>query len=102
MFNRKNDPAVIDYVAGFWDYDTSDYIKRRNMEKPNSIGRAYANDSKASFLKHVPSKLSKNLRLSQLKVSHIEEVKLAMSDAGLSGIKYWERLTRIQLFENFE
>lgn len=84
VFNRKNDPVVIDYVAGFWDYDTSDYIKRRNMEKPNSIGRAYANDCKASFLKHVPSKLSKNLRLSQLKVSHIEKVKLAMFDDGLS------------------
>ena len=28
-----------EYGAKFWDFETSDYIKRRNKEKPNIISR---------------------------------------------------------------
>ena len=72
------------YLVVFWDYDHSEYIQRRNREKANSVGRAYANDCKSSFLKHVPNRLPAGLKLSQLKVAHIERVKLAMFQDGLS------------------
>lgn len=84
VFNKKKDACVVDYISAFWDFDHSDYIARRNQEKPNSIGREYANNCRKSFLKHVPKVLPKSLKLSQLRVSHVDAVKFSMAKAGLS------------------
>ena len=50
FFNQQAEVLFADYVMNFWDFDNSDYIKRRNKEKPNSITKAYANQERNRFL----------------------------------------------------
>ncbi|MCF7945920.1 MAG: tyrosine-type recombinase/integrase [Spirochaetia bacterium] len=79
----NNDPLFVDYVIKFWDFDTSDYIRRRNKKNPNSIGKDYAKSMGGTFKKNAVPQLPNHLKLSEIKTSHIENVVNALIDDGL-------------------
>lgn len=64
-----------EYGAKFWDFETSDYIKRRNKEKPNSITKGTADKEKKLFERYAIPLLPKGIKLSQVKGSDMERIR---------------------------
>lgn len=64
-----------EYGAKFWDFETSDYIKRRNKEKPNSITKGTADKEKKLFERYAIPLLPKGIKLSQVKGSDMEQIR---------------------------
>ena len=65
-----------------WDFEKSDYIRRRNKAKANSICRNYADLQMTCLKCNVIPNLPKNLKLRDFKRSHAERVKDRMLDNG--------------------
>lgn len=78
----SDDPLVVDYFKDFWDFDNSDYIRRRNRKKADSIGKDYCASMKGVFTNHAEKRFPKRLRLSQLATPHIEAVINSLIDEG--------------------
>ncbi|MCF7944966.1 MAG: hypothetical protein K9L75_05475 [Spirochaetia bacterium] len=70
------------YVLDFWDYDTSEFIRRRNQKSPNSIGKDYARTMRANFKNHAMPHLPKKLDIAQVTTLHIEKVIDQLLDEG--------------------
>lgn len=70
------------YVLDFWDFDNSDYIRRRNLKSPNSISKDYALNIRGTFNKNAYPLLSKKLLVSQVTAYDIENVVNQMLDEG--------------------
>ncbi|MDD2406071.1 MAG: hypothetical protein PHU24_06415 [Sphaerochaetaceae bacterium] len=77
------DPLFIDYVDNFWDFENSDYIRRRNKKNPDSIGHDYAKSMKGVFKNHAVPHLPAKLKLSMVKIDHIEKIVNALIDDGI-------------------
>ena len=53
LINLERDVAdFVTYVTEFWNFDDLDYLRRRNQESPNSIGKDYAMNKLCSFKRH--------------------------------------------------
>lgn len=76
------DPLFYEYVEKFWDYDASDYIRRRNVKNPNSIGRDYARNMQGTFILNAKPHLPSKLKLNQVQTNHIETVINKLIDEG--------------------
>ena len=48
---KEKAPELAKYVLSFWDYDNSEYIRMKNLVKPNSVGPDYANNMVETFKK---------------------------------------------------
>ena len=48
---KEKAPELAKYVLSFWDYDNSEYIRMKNLVKPNSVGPDYANNMEGTFKK---------------------------------------------------
>jgi integrase len=79
----KKDPLFIDYIVNFWDFENSDYIRRRNQKSPNSIGEDYAKSMGSVFRNHAIPHLPEKLKLSGVKVEHVEDVMNFLLDDGI-------------------
>ena len=71
---RTEDPLFIDYIANFWDFDNSFYVKKENKKKANSINRDYAYNMAGCAKNHIAPYLPRGLKSSQVKKSHIEKI----------------------------
>jgi integrase len=71
-----------DYVLDFWDFDRSEYIRRRNQKSPNSIGKDYAMNMLGCFKKHAQPNLPSRLNLHEVTANHIEKVIDTLLDEG--------------------
>ena len=74
----------LDYCKACWDFDTSDYIRRKNKEKANSIGRKHAGDMLRCITNYVEPHVSKRLRLVDFDPSIATGIKDKMLDSGYS------------------
>lgn len=77
-------PKFNDFALSIWDYDTSDYIRRRNKEKPNSITKLYASDQIKAYNLYVFPYVDQSLLLSDFTPSIAENIKDRMLDEGKS------------------
>ena len=84
VFSNNENPYLSDYICSFWDFDTSEYITRRNREKPNSISKYYAVDLLRTVRKHGFPHSPKNIRLNEVKAYQIERVKAELQKDGKS------------------
>ena len=50
---KEKSPELAKYVLSFWDYDNSEYIRMKNLVKPNSVGPDYANNMVGTFKKNL-------------------------------------------------
>ena len=78
------DVLFSEYAIKTWDYDTSDYIRRRNKAKANSICRNYADLQMSCLRNNVLPNLPAKLKLRDFKRSHAERVKDRLLDKGLA------------------
>jgi integrase len=78
----KQDPNFIEYVMEFWDFSNSDYIRRRNLKNPNSLGPDYANNMRNYFKNHAMPLLPAKLKLSCVTTDHIEHIVNNLLDDG--------------------
>lgn len=99
----NNDPLFVDYISAFWDYDTSDYVIRKNKESAYGITRIYVEGELNSFNNHVRPFIPEGLRLSQITSQIIEKIKRSMQKAGKasSTINNMLQSVRIPLSEAF-
>lgn len=72
----------IEYVSDFWDFDNSEYIRRRNQKAPNSIGKDYAMNMLGSFKTHAKPNLPPRLNLHEVTAQNIEKVIDTLLDQG--------------------
>lgn len=63
-----------EYVLSFWNYETSEYILRRNNLKPNSISKRYTLDMISAYKNHAKKLLPKNIKLNKIKTIHLQKV----------------------------
>jgi len=80
--DKKDDPLLNDYIKSYWDFDTSDVIRRKNLKKANTISKGYAKNIRGTFVENALPLIPNNLRLSKLKTSHIEKVMNTLIDEG--------------------
>ena len=69
------DILFIDYCMSIWDYDKSDYLRRRNKEKPNSVSRKHAEEMTGALSRYVVPGVKKGLRLNEFDPSAIMRIK---------------------------
>ncbi len=79
-FNREK-KLFTEYCLEYWNFETSEYIKRRNQKSPNSIGKDYAITMYRNFKLHALPLLPKTLNLADVKASHVEKVMDTLLDA---------------------
>lgn len=70
------------FVLDFWDFDTSDYIRRKNQKSPNSLGKDYSRMMRSNFENHAKPNLPIKLDIAQVTPLHIENVINALLDGG--------------------
>lgn len=68
-----------DYITGFWDFDSSEYIRRRNTKaeyegKTQAIHRNYAMNRAGDVRNHILPRLQKNLKCKDVSFDLIEEM----------------------------
>ena len=82
----NDEPKLLfaDYCERFWDFETSDYIRRKNKEKPNSINISHAKESLWRFRNHVKPYIPCDLELKDFKPYMIERIKDYLLDKGIS------------------
>ena len=68
------------YTRRIWDFDNSDYIRRRNQEKAGSITRIYADGQLKWLMREVFPYLPKDLKLAGFTVAMAERIKDRMLD----------------------
>ncbi len=71
---KTQDPLFRDYLEGFWNFDTSEYIKKQNRKKEGSIHRGHAYNMEGYIKNHVIPFLPNRLKCSQVKMKHIEVI----------------------------
>lgn len=84
VFNRCTNLSFIQYCQSYWDFDKSEYIKRKNKEKPNSISKAYAVGQLSILNRYVAPVIPSNMSVNQFKPSIAEQIKRKMFDSDCS------------------
>ena len=72
--SKTENPLFRDYLEQFWNFDTSEYIKKQNKKKEGSIHRAHAYNMAGYVKNHVIPLLPKGLKCSQIKMKHLEKI----------------------------
>ncbi len=73
-------PRFVDYVFAFWDFDNSAYIKKKNFNKANSIGRDHVRNMLLTFKKNLLPLIPQSLLVNQVTTRHIEDWKLSLAE----------------------
>lgn len=82
VFNNQPDQPLDEYLADFWNYDTSKYIERKNTINPGSISKDYAYTRNLLFKKHVLPLIPVGLRLSHVQMKHLRDIQYRLVKAG--------------------
>lgn len=84
VFSSKDicDISFEDYATQIWDYDTSDYIRRKNQEKAGSISRIYADGQLGWLMREVFPIIPKGLSLQKFTAPIAENIKDKMLNSG--------------------
>lgn len=77
-----SDQLFTEYCEQFWDWDRSQYIRRRNQKRPNSIGLEYTRNMQFNFKKHAAPNLPSRLKLTAVSPWHLEQVLNSLLEAG--------------------
>ena len=79
-------PKVLfsEYALSLWDFENSDYIKRKNREKAGSISRIYAGSQLGWLKNHVIPNIPCNLELKDFNAPIAERIKDKMLDSGMA------------------
>ncbi|HIV98232.1 MAG TPA: tyrosine-type recombinase/integrase [Candidatus Ornithospirochaeta avicola] len=77
IFSRSN-ISFLDYCDAFWDYDSSEYIRRRNMGRGRGISRGYAMNMLLFLRKHVSLYIDHSLALEDVRTHHLDDILFAM------------------------
>lgn len=84
MLNAGFSISFLEYALKFWNFDNSDWVKRRNTEKPKSVSKSYVKDKLCVFKKHVAPRLPRELSIGDFQPFHAERIKDAMMNEGIS------------------
>lgn len=82
-YQKIETPRLIPYIQSFWDYDTSDYVKRKQIEGSH-ITKMQCHKLLGVFNNHCKDHIQPEMKLDQFRVANMEKIKRAMFDKGLS------------------
>lgn len=82
-YQKVEKPRLIPYIQDFWAYDTSEYVKRKQMEGSH-ITKMQCHKLLGVFQNHCKPHLSPTMLLDQFRVADMERIKRAMFEKGLS------------------
>lgn len=82
-YQRVEKPRLIPYIQGFWAYDTSEYVKRKQIEGSH-ITRMQCHKLLGVFNNHCKGFIDPDMRIDQFRVANMDQIKRAMFDKGLS------------------
>jgi integrase len=83
IVDRKGSPLLVEYLADFWNWDTSAYVQGK-LARGQRIGRQYVIDNAARVKNHIRAAFPV-LRLSAVRPYHLEEYLLRLKkESGLS------------------
>ena len=82
-YQKKEKPLLLPYIHGFWDYDSSHYVKRKLIEG-SKITKNYTVKMLQTFDKHCKDLIPNGLALDSFTVSMMEKIKVSMFDKKLS------------------
>lgn len=74
IFSALSDKNFISYCLEFWDWDNSEYIKKRNSAKKDSLGKEYCHNMRFFLKKHVEKHVPSDLRLYQVQTRHLDNI----------------------------
>jgi integrase len=74
--SRRNDPLLWEYCAGFWNWDTSEYI-RGKIERGQRIGRSHVQNSFYRIIEYVKPR-TLNVYLSEITAQKLDALQLRL------------------------
>jgi integrase len=92
----EKDPLFVDYVSNFWDFENSDYIRRKNLKNSGSvaIGPDYAKNIQGTFNKHAEGLFPAKLKLSDVTTAHLEDAINQLIDDGVLSMASIQRVVQ--------
>lgn len=83
VFAREEKIVLGDYLRSFYDWEESEYIKRRNMLSSGSIGKDYAVTRKNLIENHLVEHIKPNLLLSNVTLGLLEDIQFSLVEKGV-------------------
>ncbi|MGE4453556.1 MAG: tyrosine-type recombinase/integrase [Sphaerochaeta sp.] len=78
IFSKKKEQSLISYLESFYTWDTSEYVKRRNMLEPGAISPDYLATRLNLLINHVLPLIQTNLLLSEVTLSDLERMQMEL------------------------
>ncbi len=82
-YQKEEKPSLIEFIQGFWTYETSDYVKRK-LNEGSHITKMQCHKLLGVFNNHCKPHIPPTLLLDQFKVADLERIKLSLFEKKLS------------------
>lgn len=83
VFSRDEKILLSEYLISFYDWDESEYIRRRNLLSVGSIGKDYAITRKNLIENHLLEHIKPNLLLSKVTLGILEDLQFSLVEKGV-------------------
>lgn len=83
IFSGDEKIGLREYLTAFYDWDKSEYIRRRNLLRPGSIGKDYAVIRKNLITNHLLEHIKPHLLLSKVTLGIVEDLQFALVEKGM-------------------
>lgn len=78
VFRKQQEQLFSEYLAEFYTYESSPYVRRRNLLEPGSLSQDYIVTRKNLIKNHVLPLIKPNLYLSKVTLESLEHIQLAL------------------------
>ncbi|NLZ76920.1 MAG: tyrosine-type recombinase/integrase [Spirochaetales bacterium] len=82
VFSKPSNVTLHGYLADFYDWSKSEYVKRRNLLQPGSLSRDYIHIRNNMMNNHVLPIVDKDVLLSEVTLNDIERIQLSLVEKG--------------------
>ncbi|WP_332448077.1 tyrosine-type recombinase/integrase [Sphaerochaeta sp.] len=78
IFTQKRETTLYTYLSNFYDWESSTYVKRRNLLEPGSLSPDYFSNRKNLLTNHILPLIDTNLLLSKVTLGDLETMQMAL------------------------
>ncbi|MFA7560253.1 MAG: tyrosine-type recombinase/integrase [Sphaerochaeta sp.] len=82
VFTKPSNKTLYEYLATFYDWEKSEYVKRRNLLQPGSLSKDYIHTRNNMIQNHILPLAKKDLLLSEVTLNTIENFQLTLVEQG--------------------
>ncbi|NLK13957.1 MAG: tyrosine-type recombinase/integrase [Spirochaetales bacterium] len=81
VFSKPSKVTFHEYLAGFYDWTRSEYVKRKNLLQPGSLNKDYIHIRNNMITNHVLPVVDHDLLLSEVTLDDVERLQLSLVEA---------------------